>query len=881
MSIPILRTKLGPPLIPPNLVPRPRLIERLNEGLQQQLTLVSAPAGFGKTTLVMAWLNEMSPDFCWLSLDEGDNDPVRFLSYLIAALQTINGDIGRNTDIFLQTTPLAPISTLMTSLINDISKMSTRFILVLDDYHIIEQLLIHDAFDFLLSHQPHQMHIVLMTREQPALSLPRLRLRNQLSEIGTDDLRTSTEEAHLFFNQVNQMNLSTETILTLQTRTEGWMAGLLATALSLQGQSAERISQFVTEFSGSHRYVMDYLISEVLQQQPDEIRTFLTQTSILNRLSGPLCDAVTMRSDSQLMLTHIEQANLFLDPLDERRECYRYHKLFADVLRTELEAEELPTLHQRAASWYEANGFLQEAINHAQASGNMAELARLIERVAPTALRKGYLTNLLRWLNALPDSQLNDSLAILKGWTLFLRGDIKTALNYAQLAQDKLPPDASPTSRAKLLTLQAFLVSMQENMRDTIRLAEEAKRLVKADSDEGIHTDIDFYGSLLTCLANAQQRVGETAAAAETFREAILWGQEMANPLVSIVASAHLADLMNLAGQRGEAIALCEQGYRQIKRSKETKWPMTGLLDISLGRMYYEANQLSRAQRHLSKGIAESEQFGMSIFSLLGQQSLAICQYAQGEKEMALNTIHEAHQRATEGAIRPLIFLAKAIEVDLQLKQGDLLAVAAWQPMPHLERIETAIDELLAFAYVRKLYAQERVSEAQSLLARLEQSAQASGRNRHLITIYILQALSHGSNSLPALEKALRLAAPQDYVRAFLDEGPQLAKLLPNVRRIAPAFVDKLIHAFQQNTSNTPLTMPTPSKLPIYETISERELEVLTLVANGGSNREIAQKLFVTVGTIKKHLNNIFGKLTVKNRTQAVAQARAYKLLPQ
>lgn len=876
MSIPILRTKLNPPLIPANLVARPRLIKHLNEHLPQQLTLVSAPAGFGKTTLVVAWLNQVESDFCWLSLDESDNDLVHFLSYLIASLQTIDSEIGHTTLSLLQNTPgNPPVESLITTLINDISKMSSRFVLVLDDYHLIEQLLIHDALDFVLNHQPHQMHIVLITREEPALSLPRLRLRNQLDEIRTDDLRMNSEEATLFFNQVNGMNLHAEMIVTLQKRTEGWIAGLLATVLSLRGQSSERVSEFVAEFSGSHRYVMDYLISEVLQQQPDEIRTFLTQTSILASLSAPLCDAVTMRSDSQLMLTHLEQANLFLDPLDERRESYRYHRLFADVLRTWLSPEEFATLHQRAANWYEANGLQREAINHTLASGKMADLARLIERAAPAALQKGHLTIILRWLNALPDSHLNESLAILKGWTLFLRGDARRALTYARWAESKLPADATPHIKARLLTLQAFLASMQKNMRETIRLAEEAKRLVK-------DTRTDFYGSLLTCLGNAQQRIGHTTAAAQTFNEAISWGKEMDHAVITIVASANLAQLINLQGQRYEAIAQVTQLLRQIKTSKKTPPPITGLLNIFLGQMHYEANELSSAQSALSRGIAQSEQLGMLLFSLLGKQALALCQQAQGEQETALKTIREARQQATQGAIRPAIFLAEAIEADLQLKQGHLLKVAGWEPTAVLSRIENEIDELLSFPYVRLLLAQERFSEAQSLLTRLEQSAQTTGRKRHLITIYILQALSWDTPApaLADLEKALRLAAPQDYVRAFLDEGAKVAKLLPKVRLIAPAFVDKLMSAFQHGTSSPSLTVPPSSQLPIYEPLSERELEVLSLVGNGLSNREAAQKLFVTVGTIKKHLNNIFGKLQVKNRTQAVASARAYKLLP-
>lgn len=881
MSIPILRTKLRPPLIPPNLVPRPRLIERLNEGWRRQLTLVSAPAGFGKTTLVIGWLNQASPLFCWLSLDEADNDPVHFLSYVIAALQTIDRDVGRTTQSLLQSTPLPPVETVMTTLINDISNMSTRFMLVLDDYHTIQSLFIHDALDFVLTHQPHQMHLVLVTREEPALSLPRLRLRGQLSEIRTEHLRVTTDEAILFFNQVNGMSLPADIIVTLQKRTEGWIAGLLATLLSLRGQSPDEVTQFVAEFSGSHRYIMDYLISEVLQQQSDEIRTFLTQTCILNRLSASLCDAVTMRSDSQLMLTELEQANLFLDPLDERRDSYRYHKLFADVLRTELEEEERATLHQRAASWYEAHGFLQEAISHALASGNMPELARLIEAAAPAALQKGHLTSLLRWLNALPDSQINDSLAILKGWTLFLQGDVATALKYAQLAEKKRPPDGPPTNRARLLTLQAFLVSMQENMKDTIRLAEEAKRLAK-------DTRADFYGSLLTCLANAQQRIGQTAAGAQSYREAMLWGKEMGDQLTTVVASANLARLMNLQGQRGQAIALCQQVYTQIVRSKNTAPPITGLLDISLGQMYYEANDLSRAQSRLRRGIAQSEQLGMLLFSLLGKQALAICQHAQGEKESALKTIREVRQMATQGAIRPVMFLAQAIEADLQLKEGHLIAAAAWNPTEYIESIDNQIDELLSFSYVRLLLAQERLSEAQSLLTRLEESALTKGRHRHLITIYILQALSKRyaaapTSALSDLEKALRLAAPQNYVRAFLDEGTEVAKLLPKGRRIAPAFVDKLMNAFLNRKSSPPPTRTVPPPeypMPYYEPLSERELEVLSLVANGLSNRQIAQKLFVTVGTIKKHLNNIFGKLAAKNRTQAVAQARTLRLLP-
>jgi LuxR family maltose regulon positive regulatory protein len=893
LATPLLTTKLYVPPPRPNLVPRPRLIERLDAGLHlgHRLTLISAPAGFGKTTLVTDWLHGAdgstpSLSVAWLSLDEEDNDPARFFTYLIAALQKIDGDIGQATQSLLGAPQPPPVESLVTMLINDIAATPTRFALVLDDYHLIHTALIHDGIEFLLAHQPPHMHLIIVARTDPPLPLPRLRVRGQMTEIRADDLRFTAQEAAAFLDRALGLPLDAEMAAALEARTEGWIAGLQLAALSMQGRTAERVADFVAAFSGSNRHVIDYLAEEVLAQQPEEIRDFLRQTAILDRLSAPLCDAVcsmgtgvTGRDDSGVMLKRLERANLFLIPLDEQHRWYRYHRLFADFLRTELERQRATGLHLKAAHWFEAHGLLPEAVRHALAyttgSGDVDEAARIITLAGSQALFGGAFITLLSWLDALPDEIVRSrgGLASLKAWALFMTGQADAGKSYARSAEACLAEAGDPVSRGWLLSLRCYVA----DVREVLHLAREALDLL-GDADPLSR------GGTLFMLGDAQDAVGDVAGAIQTFREALDVGQRHDNPLVAATALGHLAVSMNRQGRRREALALCRRGVEQYVDARGRPLPLAGLIYVALGAIEYEANDLVPAHQHLQMGLGLGQQSAARRIVLYSLEALAQLQHAMRETETALATIQEARLLAFQANERVWIDASAAIEADLQLKQGNVLAAERWAETAHLLPTEfpDAARESEYFTVARLLLAQNRPEEAQALLARLERSALLGGRQRSLITITILralaeQALGDEAEALDTLERALSLAASEDYRRAFLDEGLAVASLLLQLRArrgrtVAPAFVDNLLEGFAVGTKER-------QPEPLIEPLSEREIRVLRLMAADLSSPEIAEALVIAVSTARSHIKRIYRKLDVHSRYEAIERARALDLL--
>jgi LuxR family maltose regulon positive regulatory protein len=476
MIAPLLQTKLYIPPLRPEMVSRPRLTERLNAGLHRKLTLVSAPAGFGKTTLLSEWAASCGRPVVWLSLDKGDNDPACFWAYSIAALQTVRADMGETALAMLRSSQPPPIEAILTALINEMAERPEALALILDDYHVIEAEPIHDGLTFLLDHLPPQMHLVIASRADPPLPLSRLRGRSHLTELRTADLRFTPDEAASFLNQVMGLSPSAEDVAALEARTEGWIVGLQMAALSMRGREAEHIAGFIATLTGSHRYILDYLTDEVLLRQPEDVQTFLLQTSILDRLTGPLCDAVTDQDNSQEMLEQLEAVNLFIVPLDDERRWYRYHHLFADFLRTELDEESQTALHLKAARWLAAHDLLPEAVKHALASEDMNEAARVIALAAEGVFRTASFMTLLGWLNALPDElvRANGELATYKGILLLLTRQYAEAATYADAAERSLPPDAPPLSHGRLQSLKAQLALCNDDFDSAIQLSKEA-----------------------------------------------------------------------------------------------------------------------------------------------------------------------------------------------------------------------------------------------------------------------------------------------------------------------------------------------------------------------------------------------------------------------
>jgi LuxR family maltose regulon positive regulatory protein len=869
-----LATKLYIPPLRPNLVPRPRLIERLDEGLRlgHRLTLISASAGFGKTTLATEWLHSAGRPLAWLSLDEGDNDPARFLTYLIAALQTLDPGLGQAAQSLLGAPQLPSLESLATLLVNDMGEIDTPFTLVLDDYHLVTAPYVHDTLTFLLEHGPPQVHLVIATRRDPPLPLPRLRVRGQMTEIRANDLRFTVEEAAAFLDQALGLTLDAELVAALEARTEGWIAGLQLAALSMQGKTTEHVTDFVAAFSGSHRHVIDYLAEEVLAQQPPEMRDFARQTSILDRLSAPLCDAVTGRDDSAAVLRQLEQANLFLVPLDEERAWYRYHRLFADFLRTDLEPEWATALHLKAARWFAAHDLLPEAARHALAyatgRGDTNEVTPIIVRAAHQAFYKGEIVTLLGWLDTLPDDvvRANSDLAAYKATGLYMSGHAEAGESYLESAEISLPADASPVHRGMLLGLRSY----GRDAPGVLQLAQEALELIG-------EADPASRSSVLFMLGDAQDATGDVAGAIRSFQEALQLGQQYGNQVIAAIALGHLGISLNEQGQRRQAVALCRRGVEQYVDARGRPLPIAGLIHVTLGALEYEANDLIQARRYLQQGLELGRQSAMTRLILYALEELARLEHALGEREAALTTIQEAGQLASRTGERELWANAIAAdEADLQLKQGNVLAAARWAGRAGLAAPLDPARKREYPVYVRLLLAQNRPGGACTLLADLERLAQEDGHCRQLITHYIQHALAQQmlgaqEGALACLEQALRLAAPEDYVRAFLDEGPLVADLLPNVRHVAPAFVDALLQGLAGETK--------AAESPLIEPLSERELEVLRLLAQDLTSPQIARELVIAVSTVRSHLKSIYRKLDAHSRYEAVERAKALRLL--
>jgi len=882
----LVTTKLYVPPLRAHLIQRPRLVERLEEGLRlgHRLTLISAPAGFGKTTLITDWWHgrrETAPSaaLAWLSLDEHDNDPARFLTYLLAALQKIDPAIGQGALAMVQAVPPPAPEALLSSLINDLAATPQPFVLVLDDYHLIQAPPNHQQMSFLLEYQPPQMHLVIATREDPPLLLSRLRAQGQITDIRQRDLLFTEEETADFLRRTMTLELPAADIAVLHRRTEGWIAGLQLAALSMQRTDQAQRGRFVADLSGSQRYILDYLVEEVFQRQTPEVQDFLLKTSILDSLTAALCDAVTGRSDSRQVLLALDHANLFLVRLDESRQWYRYHRLFRDLLRTQGEGLDRAALHLRAARWYEQNGFLDEAMGHALAAEDWDEAERLMQGAATMAINNGQFITLARWLDALPEERLRHSaeLAALKALVSFPMGQFDTAENWAGLAAALLPPDAAPSSQAMVVCLQIYLADIKNDNPKIVELAHRALALLKEGDPYGI------LGAALSNLASAQVVMGDIPAATQTLYKLARFGQEEGRPISTVSALNTLAWLEHLRGRPREALALGHQALGSCVDARGNSLPLAGNARIGLGLIYYDLNELDQARKHLAQGIELGRLLGLSSGRVEAEFKLAQIQHLMGETETARASVAGVRRATAQLHLAVVDNLVEALEADFELRLGNVDAAVRWAESARL--LPTDLPDLSReveyLTYARVLLAQKRPAEARTLLANLENYARSGGLVRSLITVCILQALAQlaqgeRGQALARLEEAVRLAAPEGYRRAFLDEGPAVLAILPDLRRVAPEFIDSLLASSPAEPSREKLVQP---KQPLVEPLSERELEVLRLMAEGLSNQEIADKLFISVGTVKTHVHNICGKLAAGSRTQAVAQARQLGLL--
>jgi len=906
---PLLASKLRAPPPRPHLVHRPRLLHRLDQGQQRALTLLSAPAGFGKSTLLADWLSTSPLPAAWLSLEPQDNDPVRFLTYLLAALQTPGSPLDSPGLARHYPLPLPPLQATLTLLLNDLQASlngdPTHLVLVLDDYHVITHRSIHDALAFLLEHLPPHLHLVLATREDPPLPLARLRGRDDLLELRAADLRFTPAESATYLIEEMGLPLSAQQSALLQTRTEGWITGLHLAALSLLHHDDP--TPFITAFSGSHYYIADYLLDEVLSRQTPAVQDFLLHTCLLERLCGPLCDAVRAQDDSAALLDALAHANLFLMPLDDERRWYRYHHLFAEALRQRLQQTAphlVADLHRRACHWYEQQGLWAEAVAHALAAPAFAEAARLIEQCAWPLLVGQQMGTLDDWLQRLPQAieETHPSLGVMHALVLLYTHQWEAAAARLQLIEGAFAGgEAALEAHGRVLLGQvtacwSLLARLSGDLERAVALAERALALLP-EAEATPLTRVLRLGARLDASYTSLVSGEVTPARARQVVELVADAGEAGYRLLSLRGLTLLAWLQALQGDLQQAAATYEE-VAQVMRPEESRF----LLEspgyyFGLGELLREWNELEAAAYLLARGMKLMQ--GARLVDAekvwLGYATLARVQQGQGKQELALATVESFLQVAQHGHFAAaLLARGVALRAQLELAQGQLQAAGHWAERSGLST--TAVPsyrregEYLTLARVRIAEARARLNAASLaevlvLLERLQAEAESTRRTRSVLEILLLRALAleaqgNRSAALAALGGVLSLAEPQGYMRLFLDEGPPLVALLHEARRqgLAPRYLARLLEAAgQPGVIEIPRHAPPANAL--VEPLTAREREVLLLLLEGTANRGIAHKLVLSVNTVKKHVMNIYGKLGVQSRTQAVAKVRTLPVL--
>jgi LuxR family maltose regulon positive regulatory protein len=892
MATVILATKLYIPPPPPKVVLRPHLIERMNEGIHHKLTLISAPAGFGKTTLLSEWIASCGRPVAWLSLEDGDNDLSRFLTYLVAALQTISASIGAGALAALQSPQPPSTESILTALLNEIAALPDHFVLVLDDYHVIDTKPVENALTFLLEHLPPQIHLVIATREDPPLLLARYRARGQLTELRAADLRFTPTEATEFLNQVMGLALSTEDIAALETRTEGWIAGLQLAAISMHGHQDP--ASFIKSFTGSHHFVLDYLIEEVLQQQSESIQTFLLRTSILDRLCGPLCDAVmgspsaSGQETGQETLEYLEHANLFIVPLDNERRWYRYHHLFAELLRQRLHQSEssgngeggLAEYHIRASRWYEDHRLEIEAFQHAAAANDIELAERIIEGKGIPLHFRGAVAAILNWLASLPTTVLDArpslrvrfaTLSLVAGQTT----DVEEKLQAAEAAIAAVLQGAEPDNKTRdligqIATSRATLALTHYQPETMITQARRALEYLPPDNL------LSRFRANWT-MGMAYQFRGERSAAGRVYAEALSIAQAAGNILNTSLATLCLGQIKELDNQLYPAAEAYRRSLQLL--GDDYSPPSASEAYLGLARIFYEWNDLDAAEQYGQQGLQLARTYDRVIDRFIfSEVFLARLKLARGDVAGAAAMLAEAEQSVRQNNFVHRIPDVASAQVIVLLHQGNLAAAA-----------QLAQTHKLPISQARVLLAQGDPSAALAVLEPLRQQMEAKDWQDERLKVMVLQAVAlqaHGEKekAIQLLGEALALAEPGGFIRIFVDEGAPMAQLLLEAAShgVMPEYIGKLLAVFEaekRKSEDKPDLLPVSPAQPLIEPLSQRELKILQLIAQGLSNREIGERLFLALDTVKGHNRKIFDKLRVQSRTEAIARARELGLL--
>jgi len=914
----LLTTKTFLPPVRATLVARPRLLALLSEGIDRPLTLISAPAGFGKTTLLSEWhASEVGRSFplVWISLDNDDNDSSRFLRYLITTLGTLKAGIGISALAALQLPQPPPPKIILTDLINDLNALSTSSALVFDDYHVITSQDVHEILNFFLDHLPPKMHLVLLTRADPPLPLARLRARNQLTEIRTADLRFTQDESTTFLNDVMGLELPIADIDTLETRTEGWIAGLQLAAFSLRQQTDKHA--FVATFSGDDRYVVDYLLEEVLQRQSPEVQSFLLQTSILERLCDPLCEAVTGEANNQAILEYLEQTNLFVTPLDNQRYWYRYHHLFADLLRWRLRkamaSSEWMTLYRRACSWYEHQGFIVEAVSQALAAPDFTYTTDLLKQHALTIFFRGENILVHRWLQSLPEDVLRSHplLCAIYANTIahthfFKTNSLQLTEYWLQSAEhgvmDGTPsPDISDSTgrsgnsitRSFISLSRAYLTHWRnEAPQAVIDLAQQALASLPPVDQVAIDPNyLRFHSGLNYILGLSFLRLGNEGAASIALSNARRIGEVCGDLFNACAAILTQSAILRSHGHLHETISLFREALTSLGNAgdrPELSNPYVGMIYVAQGLSLLECNDLDTAEYLLSKGLELSRLTTGTDIQPLGFIALARIKRMRGDLTGALDIL-----KKFEGGTQETTSLVLSYRVRLLLAQGNRAAALQWAQVQQFT--DTFNTESLTLTRVLIAQSQTANHITATFLPSMEhlhqfldsqlQVADANNWIERTIELLILKALANQAqnettSALNFLQRALELAEPRGYVCAFIEEGIPMHRLLVKLKNFGGTsreYINKLLSAWENNET---VAFSALSNQSLVEPLSTRELEVLRLLVTGASNNEIAQKLVITLNTTKKHITHIFEKLAVTKRDEAAIRARELGLVP-
>lgn len=938
----LLRTKLRLPFIRSGYIFRPRLQEKIWQGLRCPLTLITSPAGFGKTTLVASCLNGCGLKVAWLSLDKDDNQIQRFLTYLLAAISTASDQLGNDAaELMVEIQQTAP-EDVLASLINDLDNAGTEIALVLDDYQFINSQAIHSALIFLLDHCPPTFHLIIATRSDPPLPLARLRSRGQMVELRAVDLRFTSEEAGEFLNNVMGLHLDGGSIEVLEERTEGWIAGLQLASIALQAYLSTRdgkdIHGFINGFSGTNRYILDYLLEEVLSNQSSAIQFFLLCTSILERLTAPLCQAVLQEiqsavwsidrspanvisvepTNSQVMLESLERANLFLVGLDDERKWYRYHHLFAELLRSRL--NQLypglePRLHTLASAWYEANQFYEEAIHHALAAKDYPGAARLVEAVAENAWLNGQYASILAWTKAIPTElvHIRPWLCIWNAWAFTQFGVYQDIDRWVTLAEQAIikrygdlsscaAPDESlefQALRMEISALQVFLVSFSRDYHRAIALGEAFVSAPQFFDKKGI---VKFTRcNILHLLSSMFYSIGDLKKAEQASLEAVDLAKEMRFVLRLLHCTNKLILINNVYGNLNRSFQQIEETRTFLQQQGFSAYFAGLQLDFRKLELLYEWNQMGEFQQRLEFATKQAALLNVPYLTIdsanIRAQDLLIKRDYHGAQAALDQVTAVTHQFYIWEA---LTWRTERLQVRLWLESGDLSAAVAWASQQVIEGENTLHfpSETQTVARARILLAQGMYQESVSLLDQISVSAEIEGRQGSLIEIHILRAiaflgLKKWDQADAEMQNALALAEPQRYVRTFLDEGDIVSTLLSRVAKNAASphvnYALRLLNAFEEKAGSK---LPVPpgawrkddprplANTALIEPLSRRELEILHLLAEGKTNQEIAQRLIIANGTVKAHAANIYRKLDVANRTEAVTRARQLGILP-